>query len=81
MPARGEIIAAALICFAVLTPVNAYAYLDPGTGAFALQGLIAGIAGGVLSVRSYWKRVAGLFSWKKTSSGTQSGPPRSNDHA
>lgn len=47
-------LAGILICFAVLAPTKAFAYLDPGTGTFALQGLIAGIADGVLGVRAYY---------------------------
>src|ERR1700743_979887 len=80
LSAPSQILAAALICFAVLTPVNAYAYLDPGTGAFALQGMIAGIAGGMLSIRSHWKRIAGFFS-KTKASVTESGRSRFDDTA
>jgi hypothetical protein len=42
-------LAGILICFVVLAPTEAFAYLDPGTGTFARQGLIAG---GVLGVRA-----------------------------
>ena len=58
----------ALICLAVLTPSSAYAYLDPGTGTFALQGLIAGFAGCLLAIRTYWKKIGGLFRRSRTSS-------------
>jgi hypothetical protein len=60
-------LAGLLICFAVLAPTEALAYLDPGTGTFALQGLIAGIAGGVLGIRAYWRRIGGLLRRTKTS--------------
>jgi hypothetical protein len=60
-------LAGILIVYAVLTPTDALAYLDPGTGTFALQGLIAGIAGGVLGLRSYWKRIGDLFRRPKAS--------------
>jgi hypothetical protein len=42
----------------LLTP----AYVDPGSGALALQMLIAGVAGAILMLRT---RIAGLFSKKK----------------
>lgn len=59
--APSRIIIAALAGLAVLMPTSAYAYLDPGTGAFAVQGLIAGIAGSLIAVRAYGKRVTGFF--------------------
>jgi drug/metabolite transporter (DMT)-like permease len=62
------ILAGVLIGLAVLAPTDAFAYLDPGTGTFALQGLIAGIAGGVLGVRAYWRRIGGLL-WRPKASG------------
>jgi hypothetical protein len=55
-------------CLAALMPTNAYAYLDPGTGTFALQGLIAGVAGGLVAVRAYWRQIGSAFRRSKTSS-------------
>ncbi|MGV7215614.1 hypothetical protein [Bradyrhizobium sp. UFLA05-112] len=60
------VIVGLLAGLAVLMPTSAYAYLDPGTGAFAVQGLIAGIAGGIIAVRSYGKRILGFFARSKT---------------
>jgi hypothetical protein len=60
-------LAGGLIGLAVLAPTDASAYLDPGTGTFALLGLIAGIAGGVLGVRAYWRRIGGLLRRSKAS--------------
>jgi hypothetical protein len=37
------------------------AYLDPGSGSYLLQLLIAGIVGGALLLRAYWARVGGFF--------------------
>jgi hypothetical protein len=42
-------------------PSSAYAYLDPGTGTFALQGLIAAVAGGLVAIRAYWSQIKGMF--------------------
>ena len=44
-----------------LEPTNAYAYLDPGTGSILLQGIIAGLAGGLLAISVYWRRFVGFF--------------------
>jgi hypothetical protein len=61
------VLAGGLIGLAALAPTDAFAYLDPGTGTFALQGLIAGIAGGVLGIRAYWRRIGGLLRRSKAS--------------
>jgi hypothetical protein len=42
------------------------AYLDPGSGSFILQLLIAAILGGIVAIRAYWGRIKnfirGIFS-------------------
>jgi hypothetical protein len=58
---------AALAGIAVLMPTSAYAYLDPGSGAFAVQALLAAIAGGLIAIRAYGKRVMGFFRRPKSS--------------
>lgn len=37
------------------------AYLDPGSGSFILQLLIATILGGAFIVKAYWKKIVGFF--------------------
>ena len=61
------IFVAVLAGLAVLLPTNAYAYLDPGAGAFAVQGLIAAVAGGAIAVRAYGERMMGFFRRSKSS--------------
>lgn len=41
------------------------AYLDPGSGSFLLQLLIAGIAAMGFFIGAQWNRVKGIFSKKK----------------
>ncbi len=38
------------------------AYLDPGSGSFLIQLLIAGLVGVGFIVKVYWKKIKGLFS-------------------
>ncbi len=38
------------------------AYLDPGSGSFIIQLLIAGLVGAGFLVKVYWKKIKGLFS-------------------
>jgi len=36
-------------------------YLDPGSGSFILQILIATLVGGLFVIKMYWKRITGFF--------------------
>ena len=36
-------------------------YLDPGSGSYLLQLLIAGFLGALFAIRLYWKRIKGFF--------------------
>jgi len=38
------------------------AYLDPGTGSFLLQLLLATFLGGLFMIKTYWKRIKNFFS-------------------
>lgn len=48
---------------ALLASVNPAppAYLDPGSGSYLLQLLIAGVMGGLLMLRVYWGKVSDFF--------------------
>ena len=45
----------------LLTSESALAYIDPGTGSILLQGLIAAVAGALVTMGAYWERVKALF--------------------
>lgn len=42
-------------------PVQAHAYLDPGTGSFILQMVIAAIAGAAFTIKLYWQKLKLFF--------------------
>ena len=44
--------------------VDAFAYLDPGTGSIVLQSIIAGIAVAWFTIRTYWYKLMKLFGKK-----------------
>ncbi len=46
----------AVLC-AVAAPTDAHAYLDPGTGSFVFQLMIAGALGAIFTARTYWQRI------------------------
>jgi hypothetical protein len=53
----------ALLFAAVIgIPQDAQAYLDPGTGSMLLQGLIAGVAGGLAVIGLYWSKFKGFLA-------------------
>ena len=41
-------------------------YLDPGSGSFLLQLLLAALLGGAFAIKIYWKKIRTLFTGKKT---------------
>ena len=47
---------------------SAFAYLDPGTGSIILQGVIAGVALALSTVKLWWYRLTSLFTRQKEDS-------------
>lgn len=56
--------AAIIIVAAFLTPPCALAYVDPGTGSYVIQLLIAAFIGISFSIKIFWKKIVRLFSKK-----------------
>ncbi len=50
-----------LVLACLIFPCPAYAYLDPGTGSYMLQLLIAGLLGAAFAVKLFWKNIAAFF--------------------
>ena len=50
---------ALLLVTALIT--EAEAYLDPGTGSYVLQMLLAAVLGGLAFIKPIWRKVKGLF--------------------
>ncbi len=55
--------------WALAAPGRAWAYLDPGTGSYLFQILIAALVGGLFAVKIFWSRIKlffqGLFGKKR----------------
>jgi len=43
--------------FYLISPQKLYAYLDPGTGSFIFQLIIAALLGGLFAIKIFWKRI------------------------
>lgn len=42
-------------------PLKPLAYLDPGSGSFIFQLILASLLGAAIVVRAYWRRIVGFF--------------------
>ena len=51
-----------IIALQVILSQNAFAYLDPGTGSYIFQVLIAVSIGGLFTVKMYWQKIKIFFS-------------------
>ncbi len=60
--ARRSWILLALLVFSLGAPATAQAlYLDPATGSILLQMIVGGVAGAVMLMKLYWRRLTGFF--------------------
>ena len=41
------------------------AYIDPGTGSFIIQVVVALVAASLFGLKMFWRRIVGLFAGKK----------------
>jgi len=73
------------IVVAAFTPIAAIAagqpleirvaYLDPGTGSLILQALVAGLAGAVVVITTYWQKIRAFFRRSPRNSGPSDNAP------
>ena len=64
----------AMFLFCSYLDGNVQAYLDPGTGAIALQLLIGGIVATLAAVRLYWSRLKSIVLRRPLESQTPADP-------
>ena len=55
-------VSACAICTILVTSGAASAYIDPGTGSYILQIVIAGLVGAAFTLKLFWKRIQLFFS-------------------
>jgi hypothetical protein len=51
--------------FLLISTQNAHAYLDPGTGSYTLQILVAVFVGAFYAIKVYWSKIKAFFSKSK----------------
>jgi hypothetical protein len=54
---KSSLAALALLLVALSIPSTGRAYVDPGTGSYFLQILIAGLLGAAFAVKLYWRKI------------------------
>ena len=62
-----------------VTPSDAWAYIDPGTGSYLFQLAAAGFLAGMYTMRRYWSAVISMVRGRSASTGTPASPNRTND--
>lgn len=55
---RAETTLAVLLVSMALSSEPAHAYIDPGTGSYVLQVLVAGFLGALFALKMFWHRIA-----------------------
>ena len=48
-----------ILCISIVP--STFAYLDPGSGSYIVQMIIAGILGGFYALKLYWVRIMNFF--------------------
>jgi hypothetical protein len=51
-----------ILLMTLLFPFSVQAYLDPGSGSYIIQVLLAALLGGLTALKLFWHK---LFSWRK----------------
>jgi len=51
-----------LLLVFILIPQRANAYLDPGSGSYLIQVLVAAVAGGGIIVKTQWDKIKKIFN-------------------
>lgn len=53
--------------------VDVHAYIDPGTGSYVFQLLIAGVLGAAFAAKVFWRRIAAFITSHVRRSGSSDG--------
>jgi hypothetical protein len=59
------VFSAIVLAILLLTPTDAQAYLDPGTGSYVIQLAMAGLLASMFTLKLYWQRIKDWFRGNK----------------
>jgi hypothetical protein len=55
------------------------AYIDPGSGSFILQALVAAVAGAAVAISAYWRKVKQFLGIGPPAAGDEDADPQQRD--
>jgi len=68
------------IPFEILAPYfREHFYLDPGSGSFLIQLLLAALIGSAFAIKVYWKKIKAFFTGKKSEGAAEVTSPGVSD--
>lgn len=62
--------------FLLALAAPAHAYIDPGTGSYVFQIVIAAAVGAAFSIKLFWRRITGFFTGKRPPETTVESPEK-----
>ncbi len=65
LPKNVTVLLIFMLVAGILFPASAHAYIDPGTGSFVIQGIIAAVVGAGFAAKVYWHRILSAITGKK----------------
>ena len=69
---RGRTSLVGIAVLLLLSPVPAFAYLDPSTGSMVVSAIVGIFASIALAVKTYWYKIKGLFRRNRKQEGSGS---------
>ncbi len=73
-------LALAVAMLGLVLPRRSMAYLDPGTGSYMLQMLIALLVGGAFAVKVFWRRIIAFIKRQPPPAPDPQQEPPENEH-
>ncbi|HEY9068837.1 MAG TPA: hypothetical protein VIV61_01200 [Candidatus Ozemobacteraceae bacterium] len=65
------------LSFLIISPADAY--IDPGTGSYIFQIIVATLFGGLYALKLYWQQFKDFLTGRKKPDSTER-PPQPDDH-
>lgn len=51
-----------ILIFLIVQPKEAHAYLDPASGSYVIQVIIAFMLGGLFAIKTFWRSINNFFT-------------------
>jgi hypothetical protein len=64
LPRKITVLLVVALLAVLSAPTAALAYIDPGTGSFVVQGIIAAVVGAGFAIKVFWRRIVSALTGK-----------------